>query len=140
MLSGPRLRLSTFTVRLTAAQQRELDAILRRVNEAGPAALRFVDVIQPATELVSLLLNRGELVRYGDLVSTPAVLDGVRDRVSAFLDANERMLPTDFKAMYGLSRKHAIPMLSPRQASPWFLSLQCTVEQFEQSVNSISYQ
>jgi len=121
VLSGPRLRLSAFEVRLTPAQKRDVEAILTDISAVGPAAPRFVDVIKKNTDLVSLLLSRGELVRYGDLVSTPVVLDEVRARVASFLDAEGRMLPTDFKAMYGLSRKHAIPLLE------WLDNIRLTV-------------
>ena len=121
VLSGPRLRLSTFEVCLSPAQKAQTDAILTDVSSAGPAALRFLDVLKRSTELVSLLLSRGQLVRYGELVSSPEVLDEVRERVAAFLDTEGRMAPTDFKAMYGLSRKHAIPLLE------WLDSTRLTV-------------
>ena len=60
---------------------------------------------------MALLLSRGVLVRYGDLVTTDSVLKRVTMDVRKYLKEHGRMQPTDFKAMFGLSRKHAIPLL-----------------------------
>ena len=121
VLDGPRLRASDFTVHLTPAQQRTYDQVVSEVTAAGPAAPKFTDVLARSPELVSLLLNRGTLVRYGDRVSTRSVLDTVQREVRAFLEEHGRMQPTDFKETYGLSRKHAIPLLE------WLDSTKLTV-------------
>jgi len=117
VLEGPRLRVADFTVTLTPDQQRTQDRILAELEEQGAAAPKFTDILARSPHLVSLLLNRGVLVRYGDRVSTRTALEQVQARVRAFLEANGRMQPTAFKELFGLSRKHAIPLLEWLDAS-----------------------
>jgi len=110
-LDGPRLRAAGFTVRLSPAQQRTWDQLVHTLSEAGASPPKFTDILVQAPELVALMLSRGVLVRYGDLVTTATVLDAVSMKVREYLDTHGRMQPTDFKALFGLSRKHAIPLL-----------------------------
>ena len=117
ILDGPRLRAAGFRVQLSGAQQQTYDRIRTQVATAGAAAPKFTEVLQESPELVPLLLSRGLLVRYGDRVSTPEALHAVRNRVQAFLVEHRRMQPTDFKALFDLSRKHAIPLLEWLDAS-----------------------
>lgn len=110
-LDGPRLRAAEFSVALSAAQQRIWDQLVAELDRIGPTAPKFTDILTRAPDLVALMLSRRILVRYGDLVTTATVLDQVSSQVRAYLEQHGRMLPTDFKAMFGLSRKHAIPLL-----------------------------
>ena len=50
-------------------------------------------------------------LHFHDLVTTATVLERVSQTVQSYLETHGRMLPTDFKTMFGLSRKHAIPLL-----------------------------
>ena len=111
VLEGPRVRCADFSVELSPAQAEARAALLADLQAAGPAARRFAEVLAQSPDLVALLLSRGVLVRYGDLVTTRTVLDQVTAEVRAFLEREGRMQPTDFKALFGLSRKHAIPLL-----------------------------
>lgn len=111
VVDGPRLRRTGFSVSLNSEQQAFVDTLLQELQEAGAAAPRFKDVLPRDPDLVSLLLGRGTLVRYGDRVTSDRVLQRVYAEVEAFLNENGRMMPTDLKALYGLSRKHAIPLL-----------------------------
>ncbi len=112
VLEGPRLRAPDFAVRLSSDQQRRLDGLLRELATAGLEAPRFAELLPRDPELVGLLLHRDQAVRVGDkLVHAPA-LATMQARVEAFIRAEGRMLPTDFKELFGgLSRKHAIPLL-----------------------------
>ncbi len=111
VLDGPRIRLASFQVQFTSQQQALLNAILREVNDNGAAAPKFTDILARAPDLVSLLLSRGELLRFSDRVSTPAVMEHITGTVRDFFAHNESLSPTDFKDLFGLSRKHAIPLL-----------------------------
>ncbi len=111
ILDGPWLRAAGFSVELSAEQVRTRNAIVTELQSAGPAAPKFTDILARSPDIVSLLLNRGILVRYGDRVSTAKVLASVQEQVRTFLQEHGRMLPTDFKELTGLSRKHAIPLL-----------------------------
>jgi len=117
VLDGPRLRSAAFTVRLSPAQERTYTLVISEVAHAGAAAPKFTEVLARSPELVPLLLSRGELVRYGDRVSTRDTLREVQATVRKFLEKQGRMLPSDFKDMFNLSRKHAIPLLEWLDAS-----------------------
>ena len=110
-LEGPRLRAASFSVALSDEQQRIWDQLVAELDRLGPTAPKFTDTLTRAPDLVALMLSRRILVRYGDLVTTANVLGQVSGQVRAYLEEHGRMLPTDFKAMFGLSRKHAIPLL-----------------------------
>ena len=111
VLEGPRLRHPDFSVQLSPADEALLRTLENELCVAGLEAPRFADVLPRGPELVGLLLHREVAVRVGDkLVHGPA-LARMRDTVLAFLDTHTRMMPTDFKDLFGLSRRHAIPLL-----------------------------
>jgi selenocysteine-specific elongation factor len=108
---GPRIRLPGFEVQLDADQQRRSDAILTRVRGAGLEGPKAAEILQAEPQLTLLLLDRGELVRVRDHLLHRSALDALRGRVLDHLAANGDLSPTDFKALTGLSRRHAIPLL-----------------------------
>lgn len=111
-LEGPLIRDPGFELRLTNAQDTEYKHILGELKTAGLAAPRFAEVLPRSPELVGLMLHREDAVRVGDKLVHAGALADMRATVEGFLRAKGRMLPTDFKDLFGgLSRKHAIPLL-----------------------------
>jgi selenocysteine-specific elongation factor len=111
-LEGPLIRAPGFELRLTSAQDADYQAILGDLKAAGLQAPRFAEVLPRSPELVGLMLHREDAVRVGDKLVHASALAHMRSTVEGFLRVRGRMLPTDFKDLFGgLSRKHAIPLL-----------------------------
>jgi selenocysteine-specific elongation factor len=111
VLSGPLVRAAGFTVSLDDTQRAALARIARTVRDAGLEGVDAAPLLAEAADLVHLLLEQKELERVADHLLHTAVLGSLADRVRAFLSARERMTPSDFKELTGLTRKHAIPLL-----------------------------
>jgi selenocysteine-specific elongation factor len=110
-MSGPRIRLPGFRVQLDAAQARRSDALVSRVKAAGLEGPKAAELLQPEPELTLLLLDQGEIVRVRDHMLHRDALQGLRALVQGHLAEQGGLSPTDFKAITGLSRRHAIPLL-----------------------------
>lgn len=110
-LSGPRIRLPGFQVELDAGQRRRSDALVDRVRGAGLEGPKAADLLQPEPELTLLLLDQGEIIRVRDHMLHRDALADLRALVQAHLAEHGGLSPSDFKAITGLSRRHAIPLL-----------------------------
>ncbi|MBX7102111.1 MAG: SelB C-terminal domain-containing protein, partial [Myxococcaceae bacterium] len=76
----------------------ELPVLLRRSPTAVAALLKT-------------LVARGEVVRAGELHFARAAIDGLVEKVVAHLGKQDTLTPQDLKALAGVSRKYAIPLL-----------------------------
>ncbi len=108
---GPRIRLPSFSVQPTPAEQRAIDALEAQLGAAALEGLGFDEGVAAAPDVLQLLLDRGVVQRVGDRVLHQGALADLEERVRDFLAKNELLQPADFKTMTGLSRRHAIPLL-----------------------------
>ena len=61
-------------------------------------------------EALAVLVRRGDVVRVKDLYFSREAIDGLRDRLRAFLAERGQITPQEWKAMAGVTRKFAIPL------------------------------
>jgi selenocysteine-specific elongation factor len=108
---GPILRLPEFSIHLTQEQQDAQNALEARLQTAKLEGIRFSVLVKESPALLQLLLNAGISERVAEQVVHSAALDRLIVDVRSFLDSHESLQPADFKAITGLSRKHAIPLL-----------------------------
>ena len=111
VLDGPRVRLPDFEVTLDASQQALLDQLQAELQAAGLEGLKYADALSSQPDLLHLMLGDLTVTRVGDHVLWAAHLTELAATVKTFLQSNGQMHPADFKAMTGLSRRHAIPLL-----------------------------
>jgi selenocysteine-specific elongation factor len=112
---GPSIRLSGFVPRLGPSDEAAWDRA-RSVLAADLAVPRIDDLGLP-DEVIHALIRQRELVRIADdLVLLPEQIDQVTGRLGS--------LPDDFTVAvfrdeYGLSRRHAVPLLEWLDAEGW---------------------
>lgn len=116
-LDANTLRLAAFTPEPDAEQRAALDAIAAEIRTAGFEGPRTADALRERTDEVTWLIEAGVLVRVGDRLLHRDHTDDIRSRVRGFLAEHPEMSAPDFKALTGLSRKHAIPLLEWLDAS-----------------------
>lgn len=95
---------------LGAAARAITEAALKGVSEHGA---REVTGAPPreVKAILAKLVRDGVAVHAGELWFSRAAVDDLRARVAAHLDASPRLTIADFKAISGLGRKQAIPLL-----------------------------
>ncbi|MCH5277399.1 MAG: selenocysteine-specific translation elongation factor [Desulfovibrionaceae bacterium] len=104
----PRLDDEQMAVRILAAH---------RGNPLTPPMLRhFLDEARltgkQVAPVLKMLVQKGELVKINeDLYYDAAALDELKSRVRAWFADHTDMAPGDFKAVAGLTRKYAVPLL-----------------------------
>jgi len=108
---GARVRMADFAVRPSPDQARALDALALRLREAGLEGLDFEEVVAATPDELQHLLDRGLAVRVADRLHHAEALDELVARIREFLTTREALQPNDFKALTGLTRRHAIPLL-----------------------------
>ena len=105
------MRLPDFAVRLSAAEQARSDALEAELLDAGLEGPKAADLLRKEPELTHLLTEAGTAVRVADKLLHRQRLDALKAQVRGHLEEHTLMGATDFKALTGLSRKHAIPLL-----------------------------
>ncbi|MGB0637938.1 MAG: selenocysteine-specific translation elongation factor, partial [Myxococcota bacterium] len=108
---GPTLRLPSFSILLTPEQQDAHNALNARILSAQLEGIRFSTLVKESPDLLQLLLNAEIVERVADQVVHSTVLEQLIVDVRSFFDKQTALQPADFKAITGLSRKHAIPLL-----------------------------
>jgi selenocysteine-specific elongation factor len=107
---GPRLRLAGHTPDLdgpAGAALRRLTADLRAAGVTGP---RLAE-LDAHPDLVQLLMESGVAVKVGDRLLHVEVTEQVKEAVRAHIRAAGGLSAQDCKALFDLSRQHAIPLL-----------------------------
>ena len=110
-VSGPTARLTDFEVRLDADCQQAYDRMRDALRAAGLEGERFDVLIQDLDGLLSLLIAHKLATRVGERVVATALLDTLCADIKGFFKDAQRLTPGDFKALTGLSRRTAIPLL-----------------------------
>jgi selenocysteine-specific elongation factor len=114
VLDGPRVALAGHRVELSEADQASIDALMQRLAAAGlapPATPELLEGSGITEDHLALLLGRGTVERIeGRLVRGDHLAD-LAVSVRTFLAENGTLSTGDFKALTGLTRRHAIPLL-----------------------------
>jgi selenocysteine-specific elongation factor len=110
-LDGPRMRRPDFAVRLTDDQRSRSEALEAELRAAGLEGPKASDLLAREPELTHLHLESGRFVRVADKLLHGARLEALVASVRAWFLDHDALSATDFKALTGLSRKHAIPLL-----------------------------
>jgi selenocysteine-specific elongation factor len=114
VLDGPRVALAGHRVELSDVDQAAIDALMQRLGEARlapPATAELLEGCGISDDHLALLLGRGTLERVeGRLVRGDHLAELVVS-VRAFLAEKGTLSTGDFKALTGLTRRHAIPLL-----------------------------
>ncbi|HEX9636326.1 MAG TPA: selenocysteine-specific translation elongation factor [Acidobacteriota bacterium] len=115
-LSGSSAALAGFRVELDpqAASQRE--ALLSRLRQAGAQGLSGAELLEGIAPrqggaLLQLLLQRGEVVRAGELHFDPEAIEALRRGLRELARERPQIAVADLKALGGISRRSAIPLL-----------------------------
>ena len=108
---GPVVRLVGFSIALTPEQEAARSAMLASLDTAGLEGLPFAELITGMDGLTQLLLDQGSAVRVADRVVRSVLLEDLETKIAAFFEQTQRLTPGDFKAITGLSRRTAIPLL-----------------------------
>lgn len=111
VFEGPRLRATDFEISLTTAEKKTMDDLTAVVLAAGLEGPRFDVHVKAIPELLQLLLENGVLVRVGPHLVHTDPLSDMKGSVVELLSEKGELSPADFKAMTGLSRRFAIPLL-----------------------------
>ena len=99
------VRLPSFTLRLTPAQQAKIDTFLQSLarNPYSPPG----DLI-PEPDLLSLLVDRRQVVRVsGGVVFSAAAYDDMVARITALMADRGRVTLGEVRDLFGTSRKYA---------------------------------
>lgn len=117
---GESVRLAGHKVALQVDEEALRASILSIYKEAGITPPYFRDVIKQlatdpdaARDVMKLLIKEEEIVRVkDDLFFDRTPVAELRDRLVAYLDANEEVTPPQFKEVTGgIARKYVIPLI-----------------------------
>lgn len=115
---GGRVRMGSAHMKMSEKDMTRLDAIEKKINEAG---LRFVgsnDLLAEAgdrkmlVKYLHILQENGKVIKLGqDGFAGSAVIDEMIGRLREMLSGGNSLSIGDFKESFGLSRKYAVPLL-----------------------------
>ena len=108
---GPSCRLADFSIELSEEQRVARDAMRQLLKDAHYEGVLFSELIAEPDGLLKLLLDAGEAERVGERVIHAQALNLLSETVEQFFSTQVSLTPADFKAMTGLSRRTAIPLL-----------------------------
>jgi selenocysteine-specific elongation factor len=105
-----------FRIDLDSAGASQRESLLTRLRAAGPQGLTAPELTQgtepqQAVRLLHLLLREGAVVRAGELHFHREVIDELRRGLRRLAQTQPTIGVADFKALGGLSRRSAIPLL-----------------------------
>ena len=115
--TGDKLALAEHEVVLGEAERRLAERIERALLEAGLEPPDLDQLVEPheravATSIVEVLLGRGALVRIRDgKLFHARALEDLLQRLERHAGTSRMMDVAAFKALAGVTRKHAIPLL-----------------------------
>jgi selenocysteine-specific elongation factor len=113
-----RVALAGYSVALTDEERRVRDEVVEALRDAAllpPDVKTLVDRLAAPADvvdrMVALLVRQGVLVRAGDLVFHESAVSKLKADVKGLKASNSTLDVGAFKDRYGMSRKHAIPLL-----------------------------
>lgn len=118
VLEDDLIRLKSHSVSLGVSQSDVMDQISDAYREGGLQPPYFKELSKTldidagqAKDVLQLLTDEGRVVKVKeDLYFDADALGGLRERLVAFLGANEEITTPQFKEMTGVSRKFVIPL------------------------------
>lgn len=113
-LDGALVRLPDWQVKLDPKDAKAAEKLVVGLNSGALDPPKLADLQWPCSDpdaLVALLVAQGRLVRISGRVYADKALAALKISVSALLAEKGEMAPAQFKALTGLSRKNAIPLL-----------------------------
>lgn len=116
--SGPLIRRSGFTVRLSEAQRQQVEALLQRLrgDPWHPPNPREIEAAL-GRELFQVLLDEGRLVRLGEeVVLLAETWEEALDRIRAYLQTHGTISAAEARDLLGTSRKIAVAVLERMDA------------------------
>jgi len=106
---GTAIRLPTHQVQLTPAQQTKVDTFLKSLAQAPYSP---PSELIPETDLLNLLITRGEVVKLtGDVVFSTSAYNEMVEKVTAHLKAHGKVTLAEVRDMFNTSRKYAMALL-----------------------------
>jgi len=106
---GTAIRLPSYQVQLTQAQQAKVDAFLRALDQ-NPYSPSAETKLEP--DLLNLLVEQNRVVKVGGgVVFSASAYEEMVDKVTAFLRERGRVTLAEVRDMLGTSRKHATALL-----------------------------
>ena len=106
---GPTVRLSLFTVRLSAEQEQMRDEVVATINASGFSPPVTKDLPADA-RLLRALSAAGELVKIDDFYLTRALAEEARGRVRARIEESGPITVAEIRDLLGTSRRYAVPL------------------------------
>jgi selenocysteine-specific elongation factor len=113
-LDGALVRLPDWQVNLSAKDAQAAESLVAGLTHGALDPPKLEDLKWPCTDpdaLIALLVSQGRLVRISGRVYAEDALAALKISVCALLVEKGEMAPAQFKALTGLSRKNAIPLL-----------------------------
>jgi len=113
-IEGALLRLPDWKVVLDSQNTKAAEALIAGLKSGNLDPPKLADLQWPCTDpeaLVALLVAQNRLVRISGRVYAADALEGLKNDVLSLLRSAGEMAPAQFKALTGLSRKNAIPLL-----------------------------
>jgi selenocysteine-specific elongation factor len=107
---GPRLRLAGHAPDLDGPAGAALGRLTAALRAAGVTGPRLAE-LDANPDLIQLLLESGVAVKVGDRLLHVEVTEQVKEAVRAHIRATGGLSAQDCKALFDLSRQHAIPLL-----------------------------
>jgi selenocysteine-specific elongation factor len=106
---GGHIRLPAYTVKLTAAQQGKIDALLKSLVSspfAPPSELI------PEPDLLNILIGQGKVVKVSDnIVFSTKAYNEMQSRITARIKQNGKITLGEVRDMFGSSRKYVQALL-----------------------------
>ena len=122
---GPIVRLTSFEATPTETQQALMNDLFKTISGQALAGISARELHrthpQPEVEALARLLESQQRIRWIPQVGwvDEQVLDDLRQRLRGHFAAEAHMAPPEFKALTGLSRKTAIPLLEWMDKTRW---------------------
>jgi selenocysteine-specific elongation factor len=113
-----RVRTGSRTIELEGHLAREIDGLEAIIKKAGLVYLGVTDLVpawngpSPLQDALQFLRESGRIVRIGDDGCLHAAAhDACVQALRAWFDNHEELAVGDLKELFGITRKHAIPLL-----------------------------
>ena len=114
--NGSIIRLPGFVPRFTAAQQQQVDALLRRfrANPWTPPGVAEAEALVGA-EALAALVEQGQVVRLGGsgegILFLKETYDEALKRITDYLREHDKMTAAEARDVLGTTRKYVLPLL-----------------------------